>query len=415
MDMRTVQTTRGFIGRRWPLLLAIGVVLFLVWREGESLREQAPDNKSEAINTAGRDLSALDDENEILTAQRLDEGQRTESTAEAENIRVYQLRNEGVVNITTQVVAYSWFLEPIPQRGTTGSGSIIDDDGYVLTNYHVIANATEIAITLADGDRYNGEVVGSDPENDIAILKFNPDGKRLAVVPFGDSSDLQVGVRVLAIGNPYGLDRTLTTGIISGLNRPVRVSSNLIVNDMIQTDASINPGNSGGPLLDTGGNMIGMNTAIFSPSGGSVGIGFAVPIRTVHRVVNDIIRYGRVERGWIDIVPRQLFPQLVNYARLPINRGILISEVTPGGNADRAGLRGGKKEDGVRYGRTIIYLGGDVITKIGDRDIMDITSLFSALEQTKPGDDIAVTFIRNGNTRQTTVTLSTRPAGLQIE
>ena len=337
------------------------------------------------------------------------------SASEQENITVYDRQNQGVVNITTERVAYNWFLEPIPQRGSTGSGAIIDASGHVLTNYHVIQNAAQIFITLADGERYMGTVVGTDAENDIAILKFDPQDKHLVVIPFGASTDLQIGMKVLAIGNPFGLDRTLTTGIISGLNRPVRVSQNLVVNNMIQTDASINPGNSGGPLLNTAGNLIGINTAIFSPSGGSIGIGFAVPIDTAKRVMNELINVGKVTRGWIDIVPRQLFPQLVQYAKLPVPRGILISEIGVGGNAEQAGLRGGSKKNAVRYGRTIIYTGGDIITAVAGNEVTDIASLYAALEDSKPGQSVAVHYIRNGRMRQTTVVLVERPQSYQWE
>ena len=186
--------------------------------------------------------------------------------------------------------------------------------GYVLTNHHVIQNAIKVFVTLADDVRYEGEVVGSDPENDLAVVRFEPGDTALTIVPMGDSARLRVGMKVLAIGNPFALDRTLTTGIISGLGRPVRVSGDLVVHNMIQTDASINPGNSGGPLLDVRGAMVGINTAIFSPSGGSIGIGFAVPANTARRVVPDLIAYGVVRRGWIEMTPRQLFPQLVQYA-----------------------------------------------------------------------------------------------------
>ena len=169
------------------------------------------------------------------------------SEDELQNIRTYELMNQGVVNITTETLALNWFLEPVPSDGGTGSGSIIDRRGYILTNYHVVEKAYKVHINLADGSQYDGEVVGKDPENDLAVVKFDPDGKDLITIPFGRSSDLKVGQKVLAIGNPFGYDRTLTTGIVSGLGRPVRTASNIVIRDMIQTDASINPGNSGGP------------------------------------------------------------------------------------------------------------------------------------------------------------------------
>lgn len=334
---------------------------------------------------------------------------------ETENIEVYQRRNEGVVNITTETVTYNWFLEPVPRQGSSGSGSIIDRRGYVLTNQHVVENAVKVFVTLADESRIEGRVIGTDPENDLAVIQFDPADRGLTVIPMGASESLQVGQKVLAIGNPFGLDRTLTTGIISGLGRPLRARNDLVIQNMIQTDASINPGNSGGPLLDSRGRMIGINTMIYSPSGGSVGIGFAVPVDTARRVVPDLLEYGYVRRGWIDIVPRALFPQLVEYADLPVREGILISEVVPGGNADEAGLRGGSERRAVRYGRTVIYLGGDIIVAVDDQPVESIANLYEALEDNRPGDTVEVEFIRNGSRRSTEVTLSERPERLQWE
>jgi S1-C subfamily serine protease len=260
------------------------------------------------------------------------------SPDEANNIDLYQRLNRAVVNITSVSYEYNWFLEPEPQQGT-GSGSIIDAKGLVLTNYHVVKDAEQLSVTLADGQDYKGRIVGVDPENDLAVIQFDPKGARLTLMPLGSSTGLRVGQKVLAIGNPFGLERTLTTGIISGLGRPVKTQSGIVIREMIQTDASINPGNSGGPLLNAKGEMIGVNTMIYSPSGGSVGIGFAVPADTARRVVPDLIRYGKVQRGWIDIKPVQLFPRLVSYANLPVSEGILVSEVAPGSAAEKAGLK----------------------------------------------------------------------------
>ncbi|NBB90153.1 MAG: trypsin-like serine protease [Spirochaetes bacterium] len=332
---------------------------------------------------------------------------------EQQNIRVYDNRNTGVVNVTTETVSYNWFLEPVPREGNTGSGSIIDRRGYVLTNNHVVSEAFKVFVTLADGARLEGEVIGSDPENDLAVVKFDPGERALNTIPFGRSDDLRVGQKVIAIGNPFGLDRTLTTGIVSGLGRPIRTQNELVIRDMIQTDASINPGNSGGPLLDPRGRMIGVNTMIYSPSGGSIGIGFAVPVDTARRVVPDLIQFGKVRRGWIDIVPRQLFPQLVEYADLPTDRGILISEAIPGGNADQAGLRGGDKARAVRYGSTVIYIGGDIIVEVDGTPVRSIANLYEALEDNKPGEEVSVTYLRGNRERTTTVELSERPERFQ--
>ena len=337
----------------------------------------------------------------------------TYTEEEQQNIRVYESRNPAVVNITTETVSYNWFLEPVPREGNTGSGSIIDQRGYVLTNNHVVEEAFKVFVTLADGSRLEGEVVGADPENDLAVVKFDPEGRELSTIPLGRSANLRVGQKVIAIGNPFGLDRTLTTGIVSGLGRPIRTRNDLVIRDMIQTDASINPGNSGGPLLNSQGEMIGINTMIYSPSGGSIGIGFAVPVDTARRVVPDLIEFGKVRRGWIQIVPRQLFPQLVSYADLPTDQGILISEVVPGGNADRAGLRGGDESRAVRYGSTIIYLGGDIIIGVDGTAVRSIANLYEALEDNKPGEEVQVTYLRGNRERTTTVVLSERPERFQ--
>ena len=326
---------------------------------------------------------------------------------ERENISIYEQLNAAVVNITTETMAINWFLEPVPQEGGSGSGSIIDERGYVLTNNHVIQNAYKVFINLADGSQFEGTVVGVDPENDIAVVKFDPPrGMELRKIPYGDSRNLKVGQKVLAIGNPFALERTLTVGIVSGLGRPIQINRNHIIRDMIQTDASINPGNSGGPLLDTQGRMIGINTMIYSPSGGSVGIGFAVPVNTAKRVVTELIQYGKVRRGWIDATMVQLFPALVRYARLPVNSGLLVSRTRRGGLAEKAGLRQGS--DPAQYGRSVIYIGGDVITSIDGVKIGSLADLYSALENHKPGDKVTVGIIRGGAASTLEIVLADR-------
>jgi S1-C subfamily serine protease len=326
---------------------------------------------------------------------------------ERENISIYEQINGAVVNITTETVAINWFLEPVPQQGGSGSGSIIDTQGYVLTNNHVIENAYKVFINLADGSQYEGTVVGTDPENDLAVVKFAPPREtELRTIPFGNSDGLKVGQKVLAIGNPFGFERTLTVGIVSGLGRPIQTSNNIIIRDMIQTDASINPGNSGGPLLDTQGRMIGINTMIFSPSGASAGVGFSVPVNTAKRVVAEIIEYGRVRRGWIDASVVQLFPSLVRYAKLPVSAGLLVSRTRRGGSAEKSGLRQGGEP--VQYGRSVIYLGGDIITAVDGMKTNTLADLYSALEDNKPGDKVEVEVIRTGKPFKLEIPLADR-------
>jgi S1-C subfamily serine protease len=326
---------------------------------------------------------------------------------ERENISIYEKLNEAVVNITTETVAINWFLEPVPREGGSGSGSIIDTQGHVLTNHHVIENAYKVFINLADGSQYEGKVVGTDPENDMAVLKFEPPrGTQLKTVPYGSSDNLKVGQKVLAIGNPFALERTLTVGIVSGLGRPIQTSSRHIIRDMIQTDASINPGNSGGPLLDTQGRMIGINTMIYSPSGGSVGIGFAIPVNTAKRVVAELIQNGKVRRGWIDASLVQLFPAMVQYAKLPVNSGLLVSRTRRNGQAEKAGIRQGTEP--VRYGSSVIYLGGDIITAVDGMKTDTLADLYSALEDNKPGEKTAVEVVRGGKPFKLEIILADR-------
>lgn len=330
---------------------------------------------------------------------------------EKQNIAVYENTNDAVVNITTETMGVNWFLEPIPQEGVSGSGSIIDNRGYILTNTHVIEAATKIFVSLSDGSQYNAKVIGVDRENDLAVLKFEPPAhSQLTVIPFGDSDNLKVGQRVLAIGNPFGLTRTLTVGIVSALGRPIQTERGSIIKNMIQTDTAINPGNSGGPLLDADGRMIGINTMIYSTSGSSAGVGFAVPINTAKRVVSEIIKYGKVRRASIDAELVQLNASIANYAGLPVQRGILVSRVKRGSNAEKAGLRGGAQA--VRYGfgkrAAVIYLGGDIITKIAGQTVNNLNEYYAVLEDKKPNESISLTVLRGNQTIELALTLSER-------
>ena len=315
---------------------------------------------------------------------------------ETENINVYRNCNEAVVNINTKVTSYDWFWDPYVTDGGSGSGSIIDKRGYILTNVHVISGASKIYVSLYDGSQYEATVVGEDIDSDLAVIKFEPPaGVTLKTISFGDSTQLLVGQKVIAIGNPFGMERTMTTGIVSGLGRPIQNSNNRIIRNMIQTDAAINPGNSGGPLLDTNGRMVGINTMIMSSSGSSSGVGFAVPSEIAVRVVNDILKYGKVQRGVIDASIIQLTSRIAQYAGLDITTGMLVSEVEEGSLAEKAGLKGGTKA--VYYGNrnNILYLGGDIITKIDGIAITSLAEYYSALESKKPGDVVSVVVHRN--------------------
>ena len=329
------------------------------------------------------------------------------SQEEAQNIYVYEMCNEAVVNITTKVMNYNWFLEPYVQDGGSGSGSIIDRRGYILTNVHVIQGASEIYVSLHDGSQYKAQVVGTDLDSDLAVIKFEPPRNiELKTIPFGKSEDLKVGQRVIAIGNPFGLERTMTTGIVSGLGRPIQNSNQRIIRNMVQTDAAINPGNSGGPLLDTAGRMIGINTMIKSSSGSSAGVGFAVPSETAIRVVADLLEYGEVKRGVIQANIIQLNKRIAQYAGYDIFQGVMISEVTENGNAQKAGLCGGTEAAYYGSRRDIIYIGGDVIIKIDNIDVTSLADYYSALESKRPGDSVMVTVRRNKKNVQMEVVLA---------
>lgn len=335
-----------------------------------------------------------------------DEASWNYSADELQNMSIFQKCNQAVVHIETKVSNDSSYFDAVP-TGDTGSGFLISADGLIVTNEHVITDASVITVSLYDGSVYEAGLVGIDSENDIAVIRINVDeGIQLSYLEFGDSSTLSVGQKVLAIGNPFGYDRTMVTGIISGLSRPIRDEDGKVLLGMIQTDAPINPGNSGGPLLNTKGQVIGINTAIYSTSGTSQGMNFAVASNTAKASVNDIVKYGKVSRGWLDIVPVQLSQSIVDYAGLKVSKGLLVSQVVPGGKADSAGLKGGTSQ--VLYGSSVIYLGGDVITQVNDVAIEEYNDLFTALSNTRPGDKVSVVVNRNGSSVKLSIELVER-------
>lgn len=362
------------------------------------------------VSSADDGFTLLQSENEVAknSAFTVSSGEEKYTQDEIQNITVYQKCAPGVVNINTQVAGVNWFLEPVVQDGGSGSGSIIDKRGYVLTNGHVVKGASKIYVSLSDGTQYEAKIIGQDRDSDLTVIKFDPpEGLVLQTIPFGDSSKLNVGQKVIAIGNPYGFNRTMTTGIVSALGRPVKnPNTQRIIRNMIQTDTAINPGNSGGPLLDTSGKMIGVNTMIYSSSGSSAGIGFSVPAETAIRVASDLLKYGKVRRGQLDVTLVQLNNTIANYANLDISSGLLVSRIQKGGNAEKAGIIQGTQAVRYGYNQNIIYLGGDIITNIDGISISSYTDYYSALESKKPGDTISVTVHRNGKDRKVTVTLS---------
>src|SRR3989442_5326259 len=266
---------------------------------------------------------------------------------ESINVRIYRQASPAVANILTKATEYDFFMDPVPVEGA-GSGFVIDARGYILTNFHVDEGLQSIEVVRGDQSHHDAKFIGADQGNDVALIKIDPKGKKLVTLSLGDSSALQVGQKVLAIGNPFGFQSTLTTGIVSALGRTVQTGQTTFIDEAIHTDAAINRGNSGGPLLNSRGEVIGINTAIFTPSGTTAGIGFAIPINTAKLIAQDLINTGRVHRAFLGVEVRALSPGLAEALDLPVEEGLLIERVTPGGPAERAGLRGG---DRARRGR----------------------------------------------------------------
>jgi S1-C subfamily serine protease len=325
---------------------------------------------------------------------------------EKNNIAVYEKLADGVVNITSTAVQMDFFFNAFPTQGS-GSGSIIDARGHILTNHHVVANAQKLEVTLADESKWQAKLVGSDPDNDLAVIKIDAPKEKLKVIPMGESKNLRIGQKVLAIGNPFGLQRTLTTGIISSLGRTIRSESGTLMDDIIQTDAAINPGNSGGPLLNSEGEIIGINSAIISPSGGSVGIGFAIPVHTAKKVIPELIAKGYVTYPYIGATIQSLIPEVAKYLKLKMDRGALISEVVKGGPADLAGLKGGNQK--VQVGNTIVMVGGDIVLKVNQQEVKTNDQLIHYIRERKPGDTIVLQVYRKGDFMDLKVTLGERP------
>ena len=393
------------------LFLSVAATAFLVCLATIKFTSRNSNNFSEDTVTEESDSSSQISEDLILETNtpvlKIDDSSARFPLDEQQNISVYEKCNEAVVNITTQVMGYNWFYEPVYTSSGSGSGSIIDKRGYVVTNVHVIENASVITISLSDGSSYEGKIVGQDKESDIAVLKFEvPQNVVLKTISFGDATNLKVGQKVIAIGNPFGLERTMTTGIISGLGRPIQESQNVIIRNMIQTDAAINPGNSGGPLLDSQGRMIGINTIIYSKSGSSSGVGFAIPVSTARRVVSDLLKFGKVNRGVMKLDLIQNTARIANYAGYNISTGMIVSRVRNGSRADQAGIQGGTQA--VKYGTfnpQTIYLGGDIIVAIDNIEITKLADYYSALESKVPGDSVNVTVIRRGKKQTLKVVL----------
>ncbi len=304
---------------------------------------------------------------------------------EQNSIEVYKTASPGVAFINTTSYRQDFWGDVQEGKGN-GSGSVIDRNGNILTNYHVIEGAQKLTVSFGGDKTYPATVVGGDPDTDLAVIRLDAPPPGLTVIPLGDSDQVMVGQKVLAIGNPFGLDRTLTTGVISGLQRPIRARNGKPIDAAIQTDASINPGNSGGPLLDKFGRMIGINSQILSPAGGSVGVGFAVPANTAKRIIPQLIQFGEVRRPKLGAsLPSIAELKRRNY-RVPVEQGLLVYQTQPGGSADRAGLRGISPDGSI----------GDIILSAEGQNISDLDDLYRLLDRKQIGDTVNFEVYRDG-------------------
>lgn len=362
----------------WVVLLLLGFLGGSAWKNSPSTQQYSADSTSK--------LESVKPENYTPIVQVTD--------AESATIKLFEDVSPSVVFITTSKLKRNYYTRDIFKvKSGSGSGFIWDNEGHIVTNFHVIEGSTNYTVTLSDQRAFEAELVGVEPSKDLAVLKINSD-EELIPIMIGSYDELKVGQSVYAIGNPFGLDHTLTTGIISALGREITSISGRPIKDVIQTDAAINPGNSGGPLLDSSSRLIGVNTMIYSPSGASAGIGFSIPVDVVSWAVPDIIKYGQVKKPimGIEILPPQ------TSTRLEL-KGVMVKSVAKNSGADNAGLKG------IRMNQQGYNDPGDIITKINGQQILTNNDLFHILEQYEPGDKVEVEFLRNNQTKNTVVEL----------
>ena len=367
-----------------PILLATILAAAFFWyttyNSGSFFPARWPGNSGKVVVTQAAGPAPLDNEEEV-------------------NVRVYKQSIPSVVNITSRAVAFNFFYGLVPEEGQ-GSGVIIDKTGFILTNYHVIANARQLEVTLHNRRKYPARVVGVDRSHDLAVISI--EGKDLTPATLGDSTGLQVGQKVFAIGNPFGLAGTMTRGIVSSI-RSVQEPEGNVIDEAIQTDAAINPGNSGGPLLNSKGEVIGINTMIASNVGQSAGIGFAIPINTAKAVLNDLVTQGRVRRPALGIRGLPIGPELAQQMGLAADYGVLIQQVESGSAADRAGLHGGNER--AYLGNVPIMIGGDLIVAVDGQTIEDNRDLAQVMNKHRAGDNVTLTVYRGKRKMDVKVTL----------
>jgi S1-C subfamily serine protease len=328
---------------------------------------------------------------------------------------IYKRDAPGVVNVKAEIVqrTQSPFGFPQDQQGeATGSGFVVDQQGYILTNAHVVDGASQVTVSFEDKKTENAKIVGKDSSTDLALLKVDASGLNLKPLQLGDSTNVQVGDPTIAIGNPFALDRTLTTGVVSALQRQISAPNGFTISNVIQTDAAINPGNSGGPLLDAAGRVIGINSQIATGDGGTggggnVGIGFAVPINTAKKVLPQLKQNGRVQRAYLGITGVTIDKSL-DRLNLAAASGVLVQSVSPDSPAAKAGIRGGNAQ--TTLNGSSVQLGGDVITKIDGKPIGSMDDVISAIADKKPGDSASITYVRDKNSKTVTIKLTQRPS-----
>jgi len=389
------------------ILLAVGLGCSLSGSVGSPTATPFPPQP-----TATRNPTATPAANPLPTATV--ELETALNALETQIVAVYEQAGSSVVNITNRGIVYTWFNEPVEQELGTGSGFIYDANGHIVTNYHVIENATDLLVTLADGRTFNAQIVGADPSTDLAVIRIDTDEALPPPIGLADSDKLRVGQFVVAIGSPFGQQQTLTTGVISALGRVIRSPNNRFIGEAIQTDAAINPGNSGGPLLNLSGQVIGVNSQIISTSGASAGIGFAVSSNTVRRVVPELIARGYYPHPWLGIT--RMVSLSASTAELwrrggmniPVDEGLLVVEVYDGGPAAKAGLQGVSRVKTV--GRYQVPLDGDIITAIDGQHVADTDDLTMYLDtRTAVGDTVTLSVIRDGKELTLSITLEERP------
>jgi S1-C subfamily serine protease len=356
-----------------------------------------------------------DDATTVASAPLVSDSQPASGTARTVG-QVYQEDGQGVAFIKSEQSADESAqspLGPLPGGGggtATGSGFLIDDAGHLLTNAHVVDGASSVTVKFGDGDELEAKVLGSDDSTDVAVLEVDPSAVSADPLELGDSGAVKVGDPAVAIGNPYGLDRTVTSGIISALQRQISAPNGFTISDVLQTDAAINPGNSGGPLIDAQGRVIGINSQIATggSSTGSVGIGFAVPIETARTAAQQIIENGSVEHAYLGIAGADVDSALADALKLDVDQGALVQDVTPDGPADDAGLEAG--DDTAQIEGAKVQIGGDVITGIDGEEVSGMDDLIAAIDSHQPGDEVTLDILRDGEQQQVDVTLGDRPA-----